>query len=238
METGPTQWRVRDFLLAMAGGFAGVVLVAGVALVLGADTESIIVFGALGQFGGHLAALWALALGRGGLSTIGFEIEPSDVLYIFAGIGLQILVPLVFAPLAALVGDGPSEQMVADQIRLLQSTQNRLLMAGVVAVLAPIAEEMMFRGVLLQSLAHRGLTRVSLITAAVFASFHLFGLTGDILASVVLLLPTFLVMGVVLARITWTRQRLGPAIFVHSGFNLLALSVLLLPPDLLEQLSA
>jgi hypothetical protein len=29
-------------------------------------------------------------------------------------------------------------------------------------------------------------------------------------------------------------NRLGPAIFIHSGFNLLAAIVLLLPPELLE----
>jgi membrane protease YdiL (CAAX protease family) len=33
------------------------------------------------------------------------------------------------------------------------------------------------------------------------------------------------------------KGRLGPAIFIHSGFNLLALLILLMPPDLVERLA-
>jgi membrane protease YdiL (CAAX protease family) len=42
---------------------------------------------------------------------------------------------------------------------------------------------------------------------------------------------------VVLAWVTVRTNRLGPAIFMHSGFNLLAAIVLLVPPELLEQVS-
>lgn len=234
VEPGPPQWRVRDFILAAAGGFAGVLVVGGVALGLGASDQDLIVVGSLGQFAGHLVAIGLLARSRGGLRSFGFEVEPSDVVYIFYGIGLQIVLPLLFAPLAQLVGDGQSGQVVAEQLQQLRETPNRVLMAGIIAVLAPISEEIMFRGILLKATSHRGVWQMSLITASVFAAFHLFGLTGDILSSLVLLLPTFLIMGLLLARLTLRHGRLGPAIFVHSGFNLLALSVLLIPPELLE----
>ena len=108
-------------------------------------------------------------------------------------------------------------------------------MAGVVTILAPVAEELMFRGILLKSLASRGIRNASLISAASFGGFHLFGLTGDLLTGIILLFPIFLVVGLVLARATIRRGRLGPAIFIHSGFNLLAVVVLLIPPELLEQ---
>jgi membrane protease YdiL (CAAX protease family) len=49
-------------------------------------------------------------------------------------------------------------------------------------------------------------------------------------------MPTFLVIGLVLSYLTAKQKRLGPAIFLHSGFNLLALVVLFLPTDLIEQL--
>ncbi|HSL27382.1 MAG TPA: CPBP family glutamic-type intramembrane protease, partial [Acidimicrobiia bacterium] len=65
--------------------------------------------------------------------------------------------------------------------------------------------------------------------------FHVFGLTGDILRGVILTVPAFFLIGLILARVTLRQGRLGPAIFVHSGYNLLALIVLLLPPELLEQ---
>jgi membrane protease YdiL (CAAX protease family) len=36
--------------------------------------------------------------------------------------------------------------------------------------------------------------------------------------------------------VTLRTKRLGPAIFIHSGFNLLAAVVLLLPTELLESI--
>jgi membrane protease YdiL (CAAX protease family) len=234
MQSLASEWRGRDFILAMAGGFGGVFLAGGLALAMGADEESLLIVGSLGQFGGHLLVMALLARSRGGFKSLGFEVEPSDVVFIFYGIGLQILLPLLFAPLADLVGNGPSNQVVTEQIQRLAGTTNRVLMAGVLAVLGPVAEELLFRGILLRALAHRGRGRAAWATAGTFVAFHLFGISGDILASLVFLVPTFLVVGLILARITWRRGRLGPAIFLHSGFNLLALSVLLLPPDLLE----
>jgi membrane protease YdiL (CAAX protease family) len=70
----------------------------------------------------------------------------------------------------------------------------------------------------------------------VFAGFHLFGLSGDLLRGALLIVPTFFLMGVILAWVTWRRNRLGPAIFIHSGFNLLALLILLMPAELIDRL--
>ena len=69
-----------------------------------------------------------------------------------------------------------------------------------------------------------------------FAGFHLFGLSGDLLRGALLVVPTFFLMGVILARVTVKKGRLGPAIFIHSGFNLLALLILLMPPELVDRL--
>jgi membrane protease YdiL (CAAX protease family) len=43
-----------------------------------------------------------------------------------------------------------------------------------------------------------------------------------------------LILGAVLAWITLRKERIGPALFIHSGWNLLAAIVLLLPTELLE----
>ena len=230
-------WRPRDFLIAMASGLLGWIVVGLPVLAAGGDPEDLIVLGPIGQFSGHLAAVWWMARTRGGAASLGFQVEPWDGVYLFAGVGLQVALPLLMAPLAALVGDGQTGQEVADQIRLLGGNVARVIMAGVVTILAPVAEELMFRGILLRSLLGSGLRRASLITAACFSGFHLFGLTGDLLTGVILLFPIFLVVGLVLARATIRRGRLGPAIFIHSGFNLLAVVVLLIPPELLEQVS-
>ena len=228
-------WRPRDFLIAIAGGLVGVIVVGLPVLATGGDTEDLIVLGSIGQFSGHVAAVWWLARTRGGAASLGFQVEPWDGIYLFVGVGLQVALPLLMAPLAALLGDGQTGQEVADQIRLLGGTVARVVMAGVVTILAPVAEELMFRGILLKSLSGGGSRRASLITAACFSGFHLLGLTGDLLTGVILLFPIFVVVGLVLARVTIRRGRLGPAIFIHSGFNLLAVVVLLLPPELLDQ---
>jgi len=43
------------------------------------------------------------------------------------------------------------------------------------------------------------------------------------------------ILGVILAWLTHRSGRLGPAILLHSGWNLLAAVVLLLPSEVLEQ---
>lgn len=232
-----SEWRPRDFLIAMAGGFLGVVVAGLPVVATGGGSEDLIVLGIIGQFSGHMAAVWWLARTRGGVASLGFQVEPWDVFYLFVGIGLQVILPLLIAPLAALLGDGQTGQEVTDQIRLLGGTVARVVMAGVLTVLGPIAEELMFRGILFKSLSAGGIRRASLITAACFSGYHLFGLTGDLLTGVILLFPMFLLVGLLLARVTVRRGRLGPAIFIHSGFNLLAVVVLLIPPELLEQMS-
>ena len=107
-------------------------------------------------------------------------------------------------------------------------------MAAVVTVLAPLTEELLFRGVLQKSIGTG--RRAILLTAVVFAVFHLVGLSGDFVRSLVLTMPTFLVIGLVLSYVTVRQKRLGPAIFIHSGFNLLALVVLFLPTELVEEI--
>ncbi len=75
-------------------------------------------------------------------------------------------------------------------------------------------------------------------TALVFSVFHLLGLDPTrMLQAAAVVLPQLFIVGLVLAWLTLRTGRLGPAIFVHSGFNLLAAVVLLLPPELLERAS-
>jgi membrane protease YdiL (CAAX protease family) len=75
------------------------------------------------------------------------------------------------------------------------------------------------------------------VTSLVFALFHLLGLDPNrLVQAAAVVLPQLFIVGLVLAWVTLRTKRLGPAIFIHSGFNLLAAVVLLVPPDLLEQI--
>ena len=235
-QTPATTWRGRDFALVMiAGLLAGTLIYLGGSAV-GWGQEALLVASAVGQYSGHVLALAVIAGRRGGSASLGFSVSPRDLWYVGLGLSLQVILPLLFYPLAALTGEGEAGQVVTDQIRELGSLGSRLAMALVVAVLAPITEEVMFRGVLLKALGGLGRRAAIVLSALIFAGFHLFGLTGDLLRGAVLIVPTFFVMGVILAAVTWRRGRLGPAIFIHSGFNLLALVILLMPPDLVDRL--
>jgi membrane protease YdiL (CAAX protease family) len=230
------EWRFRDFVWVILGGLFG----GGFALIpvfaLGGDTQSTLIVGLLGQNLGHLLTIWILARRRGGAAGLGFTVMPSDLFYLGLGVGLQIVLPLLFLPLANLAGTEDVGQVVGEEIRRLGGIGTRLLMAGMVAVVAPVTEELMFRGVLLRGLSRLSASRSMWLSAIIFALFHVFSLTGDLVRGLLLTLPPFLIIGLILARITQRRGRLGPAIFIHSGFNLLALVVLLMPPDLVDSL--
>ena len=231
-----TRWRGRDFSVVMIAG-----LVVGAALYaagsgLGFSDETLLVTSALGQYGGHILALVALARRRGGSASLGFSVAPTDVWYVGLGLILQFTLPILFLPLANLAGEGEAGQIVSDQIQQLGGLGTRITMAVVVAVLAPITEEVMFRGVLLKALGGLGRPGAIVVSALVFAGFHLFGLSGDLLRGALLIVPTFLLMGVIMAWMTVRKDRLGPAIFIHSGFNLLAILILLMPPELVDRL--
>ena len=227
-------WRTRDFWLAMLAGLGGAALATIAVLAVDGSMSALLVTAALSQYVGHLGTLWLLGRRRGGLETLGLSIEGSDLRYLFLGLLLQITVPIIFFPLANMVSEGEGGQIISDQLRALDTTYAKVIMAAVVTVLAPLTEELLFRGVLQRSIGTG--RRAIWITAAVFAVFHLVGLSGDFVRSLVLTMPTFLIIGLVLSYVTVRQKRLGPAIFIHSGFNLLALVVLFLPIELLEEL--
>jgi membrane protease YdiL (CAAX protease family) len=231
-----TSWRGRDFALVMVAGLMAGAVTYVAALALGWSDDALLVTSATGQYAGHFWGLIALARRRGGSASLGFSVAPSDFWYVGLGLVLQVALQLLFFPLANLVGEGEAGQAVSDQIRLLDGLGGRLAMALVLGVLAPIAEEVMFRGVLLKALEGLGRRAAVGVSALVFAGFHLFGLSGDLVRGALLTMPTFFVMGVILASVTVRKARLGPAIFIHSGFNLLALLVLLMPPELVDQI--
>jgi len=233
IETPSLSWRVRDFVLAMGGGIALAVLIS---LAIPPSAPLFLVAAAVAQYAGHVLVIVWLARRRGGLESLGFRVEGRDGIWLLAGIALQIVLPLVFLPLAELVSEGEGGQVIGEELAALGSLGARLVLAAVIGLLAPVTEELLFRGILLRALEPQRRTRYAiLVSALVFAVFHIFGLAGDLGRALVLTMPPFFIMGLILANLTVRRGRLGPAIFVHAGFNLLGLFVLLLPEELLEE---
>lgn len=230
-------WTLVDFILIWLGGFLGTAVFLAVGTVLG-DDDLALLMGLAGQYAGNLGVLWLLR-NRKEDRSIGFSIEPSDTAYIGVGLVAQIALALMFLPLSRfLFPDGQPPQEVADIIANSESSPALKLGLVVAAVLlAPVTEEIVFRGVLIKALAGRSKRFIILTSAAVFAGVHVFGLNLESLAaSAAVVLPPIFILGVALAWLTLRTGRLGPAIFLHSGWNLLAAFVLLLPADLLEGL--
>lgn len=227
-------WSVVDFVLIWLGGILGTGVFFAAATLLDND-DLLVVLGLAGQYVGSLGVFWLLRRQRS--RPVGFSIEPTDVLYVGIGLLLQIVLALAFLPLTQLLfPDGAPPQQVAEALGDIESSLLLKLVLVLAAVLlAPVTEELMYRGVLLQAVEGRSRRFVMVVTALVFSFAHVVGLDPQRpLASAAVVLPPIFLLGLALAWVTLRAQRLGPAIFVHSGWNLLAVVVLLLPQELLE----
>ena len=228
-------WSVLDFILIWLGGLvgAGIFYAVGVLVV---DENWTIVLSVAGQYAGNLGVFWALSRYKP-VSQIGLAIVPRDLLYIAAGLGLQVALAIVFLPLSELLfPDGRPQQEVADTIANADTMVLRVALVAAAVVLGPVTEELMYRGILLKALERWGKVLALLVSSLVFAAAHLTGLgPDDLWRSAAVFIPPLFILGLVLARLTQKTGRLGPAIFLHSGWNLLSAFVLLLPVDVLEQ---
>lgn len=232
----PRSWNVYDFILIWLGGLVGT----GAFFALGTVLESqdwTIVLSLAGQYLGSLGVFWILTRHKD-VSDIGLTIEAGDFFYVGLGLVLQIAVALLFLPLSNLLfPEGRPPQEVADIIANADATFLKIALVASAVVLAPVIEELIYRGVLLRALRERGKILAIIVSSVIFTSVHLTGLdSSQMLGSAAVSLPPLFILSLVLAWLTLRSGRLGPAIFLHSGFNLLAAFVLLLPTDVVTQL--
>lgn len=156
----------------------------------------------------------AVVLGRRRISWkhLGFRRFAWDGLAL--GCGLVIVIyPLIILHNLLLVQLGVETQgdSILDLYRELGAPA-ALLVAGI--LLAPVVEEIFFRGFLFPGLRERyGWVRAMLLSAAIFAVFHL---------QWVALIPTFL-LGCMLAYLRHRTDSLWPGILLHFTINGVAL---------------
>lgn len=224
-------WSYLDFILIYLGGFLGAAVFAAIGFFV-ENEEIFIILALAGQYAGNLFVFWLINRSKPPHS-IGLEATGRDSVYVVAGIGLQLAITVLFLPLVLLLfPEGGPAQEIGSVISDLTSTGARISSLFISVVLAPVTEEITFRGVLIKALGNRSKRSLIIISALVFSLFHVLGLaSGNFLQAAAIVLPQLFIVGVALAWITLKSGRLGPAIFLHSGFNLLASIVLLLPPD-------
>lgn len=228
-------WSVYDFLLIWLGGFAGSAIFLVLAVAIG-DEDLLVALSLAGQFVGYLGVFWILTRYKP-VGALGLIVKMSDVLYTGAGLVVQLGLAYLFLPLSNALF--PDERPVQESIELITEADTTLVKVALVTlavVIAPATEEIMYRGVLLKALESRGKLFALIVSSVVFSAVHLTGLDPAFLwRSAVVTLPPLFLLGLILAWLTQRTGRLGPAIFLHSGWNLLTAFVLLVPTELLEQ---
>ncbi len=234
LPTPPRTWSYVDFILVILGGFLGAGAFAALGFFIEND-EAFIILALAGQYVGHLFVFWLINRSKPP-NSLGLEAHGRDTVYVVAGVGLQLAISILFLPVVLLLfPDGGPAQEIGSVMSGLNSTAARIGALFISVVLAPVTEEIAFRGVLIKALGARSNLKIIVISAAVFSLFHVAGLaTGNFAQAAAIVLPQLFIVGVALAWLTLRSGRLGPAIFLHSGFNLLAAIVLLLPADLVD----
>jgi uncharacterized protein len=138
-------------------------------------------------------------------------------LYLVSGLALQIVSSLLLLPVVELSGRDDAQGVVEsfEDARGLELA----LFALAVAVVAPLAEELLFRGVLLRALRRRTTTAWAVFgSAVVFAGIHvlLAPTVGDLMA-----VPALMALGLVSGAVAVATGRLYGSVLLHVGFNLL-----------------
>ena len=181
---------------------------------------------AVGLFAQGLAMLAAATLiarrkGRGSLrADFGLTVRVADWPWLAAGVLLQVG---SFALVWVLEQAGSLPRQEAARVVGASGGFELVVAAIGVAVLAPVAEELLFRGVFLRALLRRATPGVSVAGSAVlFAAVHPL-LDPATLPLVVPLLALGVLSGVRAVR----TGDLSQSILVHAGFNLLGVIGLL-----------
>ena len=221
------RWGLPDVALTWLAGLIGAVVLGALAVAaLGvpeddvADDIGVFLATIVGQTAVVVCvlALVSRSKGRGSLRRdFGLTVRLRDAGWLAAGVGLQIALGVALYPLAQLYDRDDSQTVV----ELLEdaSGPGLVLFAAAVVVLAPLAEELLFRGALLRALMRRlSPAWAVFVSALVFALVHPL---GDPEVGSVIVVPAILTLGVVSGYLAVRSGDLSRSIMLHAGFNLL-----------------
>lgn len=167
-------------------------------------------------FGLGAIPIWfAMKRGRGVVADLGLRFRAIDLpIGLAVGVACQLLlVPLIYTVLSRIIGVKDVSAAARELTDRASSPISIILLFLIVGIGAPIAEEIYFRG-MAQTIFGRRLRPqwAILAAAAFFAATHLQPLQ----------FPALLAFGAVLGVMRWRSGRLGPSIWAHLGFNVVA----------------
>jgi membrane protease YdiL (CAAX protease family) len=216
----PRRWGLLDALLAVGVGLLGSVIVA--SILLGAEDTTATVgerflvnlplWAGLG-----LIPLWATsAKGAGPRVEIGLDASWVDLpIGIVVGTALQLVViPLLYWPLSGVIDREEVEAPARELVDSVGGAGGWFVLVVTVAVMAPLVEEIFYRGMLQHGFARSMPMWTSVVLTAV-----IFGLMHFQLIQLLGLIAFGLAAG---ALVAWT-GRLGTSMSTHIVFNLWAI---------------
>jgi membrane protease YdiL (CAAX protease family) len=213
------RWGIPDALWCYLAGILGAIV--GLT-VTGArpddDRVAVLAAGLLGQYGASVGVLVAVSRtkGLGSLrADFGLTVRARDWSAVLGGVGLQVAIGIALVPIVHLVDE--SQTVVRD---LDEASGAELWLLAVTALLlAPVLEELLFRGLLLRALLRRTTPVAAVaVSAVVFALVH--PLLDPSLGSVAVV-PGLLGVGLLTGVLAVRTGDLSRPILVHLGFNLL-----------------
>ncbi len=215
-------WGLPDALLCWMAGYLGAILASFPLYASrgGTDIDTKLIFGVIlpaQQLTVVLAVVYVTRLkGQKSMARdFGLVVRLRDAKALLVGAVLEIGLTLALFPILQLDPKAKNQQLLTDLQDHRDVATIVLFVIGAV-VLAPIVEELLFRGVLLRALLRKmqPVTAV-LASAVIFALVHY---VGD--PNTLPFLPALTGLGAVLAVVAVRSGDLSTSIFIHAGFNL------------------
>jgi membrane protease YdiL (CAAX protease family) len=222
-ETAPIRWGIPDAAVAWVVSLAAA-LVAQAPFVerngIPRHNETIATFlGLLFQTTAAIAviAVVARSKGRGSLrADFGLRVRLADASFLVLGLVLGLVASLGLEPILDLGHLHDTSQEVKRIFDRATGFELGLLVVGVI-VIAPIGEELLFRGLLLRGLQRKLSTGVAVFVAALaFAFVHVALDVGSGFG-----VPALVLLGLVSGWRAVQTRSLSQSIWLHAGFNLL-----------------
>jgi len=222
------RWGLGDAVWIYFAGLAGSLVLGSIGLAIANDPPgraSALTFAlsAIGLYAAWFGGLWFVSTrkGQGSLfADFGLTARAIRSWGLVVGVVLQFVLSALVLPLVNLV-NGEQQGVVND---LKNSSGAKLAVILVVAgLLAPVAEETLFRGLLLRALRRRYSVEVAIVVSAlVFAAAHLL---GDASLGVVAIFPALALLGIVNGIAAVWVGDLSLSIPIHMGFNIVTLAL-------------
>jgi len=215
------RWGLGDFIWIYFAGIFASLVGASVGFAVTGDTSGHVgalttALSTIGQFGTWFVSVVLVARykGRSARQDFGLTLRIQDWWAPFAGLGLFLVGTALIAPLVNIAN--AHQQVVND---LDNASGAKLAVFAVVAAfVAPVCEELLFRGLLLRALRRRMSPEMAvMVQALVFALAHpmLSPTIGDLAV-----VPALYLLGAVSGIVAVRRGNLSASIMMHIGFNL------------------